>query len=126
MAKVSNQLPPSTSVKVAEKKKKKEKKQGEESTKGQQDDVVQNTHTRASDAVEGPEKPKDKKKKRKLKKINSTSTGTAPEVSTPEPPLNEPQGANNDTHQNPPQEKVSGHNNESSNSCLQPPSVKVF
>jgi hypothetical protein len=114
-------------VKVAEKKKKKEQKQGEESTEEQQDDVVQNTHAKASDAVEEPEKPKDKKKKKKkLKKINSASTGTVPEVSTPEPPFKGSQSANNDQPRNPPQEKISGHNNESSNSCLQPPSIKVF
>jgi hypothetical protein len=115
-------------VKVAEKKKKKEQKQGEESTEEQQDDVVQNTHAKASDAVEEPEKPKDKKKKKKkkLKKINSASTGTVPEVSTQEPPFKGSQSANNDQPQNPPQEKISGHNNESSNSCLQPPSIKVF
>jgi hypothetical protein len=110
-------------VKVAEKKKKKEQKQGEESTEEQQDDVVQNTHAKASDAVEEPEKLKDKKKK---KKINSASTGTVPEVSTQEPPFKGSQSANNDQPQNPPQEKISGHNNESSNSCLQPPSIKVF
>jgi hypothetical protein len=116
-------------VKIAEKKKKKEQKQGEESTEEQQDDVVQNTHAKASDAVEEPEKPKDKKKKKKkkkLKKINSASTGTVPEVSTQEPPFKGSQSANNDQPQNPPQEKISGHNNESSNSCLQPPSIKVF
>jgi hypothetical protein len=114
-------------VKVAEKKKKKEQKQGEESTEEQQDDVVQNTHAKASDAVEEPEKPKDKKKKKKkLKKINSASTVTVPEVSTPEPPFKGSQSANNDQPQHPPQEKISGHNNESSNSCLQPPSIKVF
>jgi hypothetical protein len=115
-------------VKVAEKKKKKEQKQGEESTEEQQDDVVQNTHAKASDAVEEPEKPKDKKKKKKkkLKKINSASTGTVPEVSTQEPRFKGSQSANNDQPQNPPQEKISGHNNESSNSCLQPPSIKVF
>jgi hypothetical protein len=115
-------------VKVAEKKKKKEQKQGEESTEEQQDDAVRNTHAKASDAVEEPEKPKDKKKKKKkkLKKINSASTGTVPEVSTPEPPFKGSQSANNDQPQNPPQEKISGHNNESSNSCLQPPSIKVF
>jgi erythromycin esterase-like protein len=113
-------------VKVTEKKKKKEKKQNEENPKEQKDDAAQNTFVGASDAVEGPEKPKDKKKKKKLKKVHSTSTSTAPEVSIPEKQLDNLQGTDQDKPKNSPQEKISEHNNESSNSCLQPPPVKVL
>jgi hypothetical protein len=111
-------------VKVTEKKKKKEKKQNEEDPKEQKDDAAQNTLVGASDAVEGPEKPKDKKKK--LKKVHSTSTSTAPEISIPEKQPDNLQGTTKDKPQNLPQEKTSEHNNESSNSCLQPPPVKVL
>ncbi|KAK2444270.1 hypothetical protein QL285_015310 [Trifolium repens] len=96
IANVSSQLKTSASVEVTEKKKKKEKNQNEDGPKEQHDNA-QNPLAEASDAVEGPEKPKDKKKKKKLKKVQITSTST----------------------------KVSEHNNESSNSCLQPPPVKV-
>jgi hypothetical protein len=125
IAKVSRQIDPSASVKVIEKKKK-EKKQNEEDPKEQEDNAARNAPVGASDAVEGPEKPKDKKKKKKLKKMHSISTTNVSEVSMLEEQLDSPQGANNDKPQDPPQEKVFEHNNESSNSCLQPPPVKVL
>jgi hypothetical protein len=126
IAKVSSQLKPSTYVKVTEKKKKKEKRQSEEDTKEQQDDTTQDTPVGASDAVEEPERPKDKKKKKKLKKVNSTSTTNVSAVSIPEKQLDDPPETRKSEPQNPLQEKTSELNNESSNSCLQPPPVKVL
>jgi hypothetical protein len=113
-------------VKDTEKKKKKEKKQSEENQQEHQNNDAQNTLTEASDAVEKLETPKDKRKKKKLKKAHSTSTTTIPEVSIFNEQLGNPQGVNNDEPQGPPQEKLSEHNNESSNSCLRPSLIKVF
>jgi hypothetical protein len=78
----------------------------------------------ASDVVEDPEKSKDKKKKKKLRKAHSKSTTTISDNSIPGRQPGEPQGANNIT-QDPLQEKIPEQHNESSNSCLQPPPVKV-
>jgi hypothetical protein len=61
-----------------------------------------------------------------LKNAHSTSAATIPEASTLNEPLGNPKDAINDVPQDPPQEKISDQNNESSNSCLQPPSIKVF
>jgi hypothetical protein len=84
--------------------------------------------------VDQPKDKKKKKKKKKLKKTHSWSTSTAPESSIPkEQPGDtqgandtELQGANNNIIQDILQNKVPDHNNESSNSCLQPPPIKVF
>jgi hypothetical protein len=111
-------------VKATEKKKekKKGKKHSEEETMEQKENATQDTPVGAPDA----EKLKDKKKKKKLRKAHSTSTTTVPEVSTFDQQLGNPQGANNDKLQGPPQEKIFEQHNESSNSCLQPPPVKVL
>jgi hypothetical protein len=123
IAKVSSQINPTPSARVKEKKeeKQKEKKTSRNEPTEQKDNVTQDT------PVEAPsvEKPKDKKKKKRLKKAHSTSTSTAPEGSMFNEQPGGPQGANNTEPQGPPQEKLSGHNNESSNSCLQPLPVKV-
>jgi hypothetical protein len=74
--------------------------------------------------VEDPEKSKDRKKKKKSRKAHSSSTNTIPDNSIPVKQPGEPQGANNTT-QDPLQEKAPEQHNESSNSCLQPPPVKV-
>jgi hypothetical protein len=125
IAKISSQINPTTSAKVTKKKKekKKEKKTSHNEPAEQKDKATQDI------PVEAPsvEKPKDKKKQKKLKKAHSTSTTIVPEVSLlNEQPGGNPQGTNNDEPQGPSQEKISEHNNESSNSCLQPPPIKVF
>jgi hypothetical protein len=74
--------------------------------------------------VEDSEKSKDKKKKEKLRKAHSKSTTTISDNSIPERQPGELQGVNNPT-QDPLQEKIHEQHNESSNSCLQPPPVKV-
>jgi hypothetical protein len=71
------------------------------------------------------EKPRDKKKK-KLKRASSASTTTIPEISTLNEQLGRPQDAINEKPQDPPQHQNSNPNNESSNSCLQPPPIKVI
>jgi hypothetical protein len=123
IAKVSSQINPSTSMKVAEKKKekKKDKRASQEEPSEQKDNSTQATPIE----VLNVEKPKDKKKKKKLKKANSASTTTNPEAPVLNEQLGNPQDANTDKLQDPLQEKISEQNNESSNSCLQPPPVKV-
>jgi hypothetical protein len=123
IAKVSSQINPSTSMKVAEKKKekKKDKRTSQEEPSEQKDNSTQATPVE----VLNVEKPKDKKKKKKLKKANSASTTTILDAPVLDEQLGNPQGANIDKLQDPPKEKISEQNNESSNSCLRPPSVKV-
>jgi hypothetical protein len=106
------------------KKKKKEKKLSGEGDREPQNDAVQITLTDAPDIVEGSAKSKDKKKKKKLRKAYSSSTTTIPGESISEKPPGESQTAVNTT-QNPPSDKVLEQHNESSNSCMQPPTVKV-
>jgi hypothetical protein len=105
-------------VKVTEKK---EKKTSQDKPTEQKDNATQDTPVE----VPSVEKPKDKKKKKKLKKAYSASTTTNPEAPVLNEQLGNPQDANTDKLQDPPQEKISEQNNESSNSCLQPPPVKV-
>jgi aconitase A len=125
VAKVSSQINPSSSVKITEKKKekKKEKKTSQEEPSDQRDNSTQDTPVEMFNA----EKPRDKKKKKKkLKKTYSASTTTIPEVSTLNEQLGRPQDAINEKPQDPPQHQNSNPNNESSNSCLQPPPIKVI
>jgi hypothetical protein len=108
-------------VKISEKKKEKKIHRDEP--------VEQEGHTTQDNPVEisDVEKLKErKKKKKKSKKIRSISTTTIPDDSTSGKQPDPPQGANHETNKGPSQEKISGPNNESSNSCLQPPSIKVF
>jgi hypothetical protein len=131
-AKVSSQVNPTASAKDTEKKKekKKDKKHIREEPKEHKENVTRDTPVE----VLNVDQPKDKKKKKKLKKTHSSSTSTAPDTSMPkEQPGSiqgtnntELQGANNNIVQDVPQGKTPDHNNESSNSCLQPPPVKVF
>jgi hypothetical protein len=111
-------------VKVTEKKKekKKEKRTNQEEPAEQQDNTTQDIPIETHNA----EKPKDNKKKKKLKKAYSTSTTIVPEVSSLNEQLGNPKGANTDKLQGPPQEKISEQHNDSSNSCLQPPPIKVL
>jgi hypothetical protein len=107
-------------VKATEKKKK--KKTSQDKPTKQKDGATQDTPVEVPNA----EKPKDKKKKKKLKKACSASTTTIPEAPVLNEQLGNPHDANTDKLQDPPQEKTSEQNNESSNSCLQTPPVKVL
>jgi hypothetical protein len=131
IAKISSQVNPTTSVKGPEKKKekKKDKQSVQDAATEHKDDVSQDTSVEV--LIVNP--PKDKKKKKKLKKNHSSTISTTPEVSTlKEHPGNaqgindtESQGANKGITQNEVQDKIFDHNNESSNSCFQPPPVMV-
>jgi hypothetical protein len=107
-------------VKISEKKKEKRMHRDEP--------VEQKGHTTQDNPVEivDVEKPRERKKKKKSKKTHSNSTATLPDDSTSGKQPDPPQGANHEATKDPSQEKTSGPNNESSNSCLQPPSIKVF
>jgi hypothetical protein len=124
IAKVSSQVKPTISTKEAEKKreKKKEKKHSREESTEQNDNVTQDIPVEVSNAEELTER----RKKKKSKKAHSSSTTTIPDDSTSGKQLDPPQDAIHETNKSPSQEKASGPNNESSNSCLQPPTIKVF
>jgi hypothetical protein len=124
IAKVSGRTKPTVPTKDAEKKKekKKDKRQSHEESTSPTDNITQNPPEGASNV----EKLKERKKKKKSKKVYSSSNTTIPDDSTSGKQTDPPQGAIHETNKNPSQEKVSGPNNESSNSCLQPPSNKVF
>jgi hypothetical protein len=125
IAKVSNQIASPSSVKDQdEKKRKKEKKPSEGDNKEPQNDAAPGTLVGASDIVEESSKSKDKRKKKKLRKAHSSSNSTVPDESISGKQPGELQGAVN-TVQNPPQDKTFEQQNESSNSCMQPPPVKV-
>jgi hypothetical protein len=125
IAKVSNQISSPPSVKDQDKKKrKKEKKPSGEDNKEPHNDAAPNTSVGAPDIVEGPATSRDNKKKKKLMKAHSNSTTTAPDDSISGKPPGESQDAINTT-QNPPLDKIFEQHNESSNSCMQPPPVKV-
>jgi hypothetical protein len=131
IAKVSSQVNPTTSVKGPEKKKEKKKdKQGVQDTSTEhKDNVSQDPSVEV--LIVNP--TKDKKKKKKSKKTHSSTTSTAPEISIFKEQLGnaqgvndtEPQGANKGIAQDVLQGKIFDHNNESSNSCFQPPPVMV-
>jgi hypothetical protein len=124
IAKVSGRAKPTIPTKDAEKKKekKKDKRHNHEESTSQKDNITQNPPEGASNV----EKLKERKKKKKSKKVHSSSNTTIPYDSTSGKQTDPPQGVIHETNKNPSQEKVSGPNNESSNSCLQPPSNKVF
>jgi hypothetical protein len=124
IAKVSGHPNPSVSIEIIDKKRerKKEKKTNQEAPSGQPDQTTQDTPIEVGEA----EKPRDKKKKKKLKRTSSTSAATQPEASTFDNPIGHPDNKVHDQPQDPPQGNNSEPNNESSNSCVQPPPVKVF
>jgi hypothetical protein len=105
--------------------KKKDKQSAQDITTGQKDDD-------ASVEILLVTSTKDKKKK-KSKKTHSSTTWTAPEISILKEQLGnaqgvndtEPQGVNKGIAQDVLQGKIFDHNNESSNSCFQPPPVMV-
>jgi hypothetical protein len=107
-------------VKVTEKKK--EKKTSQDKPTEQKDNATQETPVETPNA----EKPKDKKKKKKSKRAISTSTHLTSDASISEKQPDNPPVIGNPAPQNLPLEKTSEQNNESSNSCLQPPPIKVF
>jgi hypothetical protein len=129
IAKVSSQANPTTSVKGSEQKK--EKKKNKQSARDvateHKDDVCQDASVEI--LIVSPTKGK----KKKSKKTHSSTISTAPEISILEKQPgntqgvndNEPQGINKGTTQNILRNLIFEHNNESSNSCLQPPPVKV-
>jgi hypothetical protein len=129
IAKVSSQANPTTSAKGPGKDKKKDKQSAQDTATEPKDDVSQNPYVEV--LIVDP--MKDKKKKKKSKKTHSSTTSTAPEVSTlkKQPGStqdvndDEPQGANKGTTQTILQDQTFEHNNESSNSCFQPPPVMV-
>jgi hypothetical protein len=131
IAKVSSQVNPTTSVKGPEykKEKKKDKQSAQDVATKHKDDINQGP----SVEILTIDPSKDKKKKKKSKKIHSSTTSTTPEISTHQEQIGsahvisdtEPQGTNKGTTQNVLQNKTLDHNNESSNSCLQPPPVMV-
>jgi hypothetical protein len=110
------------------KEKKKDKQSVQDTATEHKDDVSQD----ASVEILIVNPTKDKKKK-KSKKTHSSTTSTAPEILIPKEQLgsahgvndNEPQGANKGITQNILQDQIFEHTNESSNSCFQPPLVKV-
>jgi hypothetical protein len=110
---------PSAPVKTSEKKK--GKKTHLDEPMGQEGHTTQGNPVEISDV----EKQKERKKK-KSKTTHSSSTTTIPDDSTSGKQPDPPQGANHETTKGPSQEKISGPNNEISNSCLQPPSIKVI
>jgi hypothetical protein len=122
IAKVSGRAKPTTSAKDTERKKekKKDKKRSHEESTSQKDNVIQDPLEGASNV----EELKESKKKKKSKKVPSSSTTAVPNDSTSGKQI-DPQGAIYETTKNPSQDKISGPNNESSNSCLQPPPNKV-
>jgi hypothetical protein len=105
--------------------KKKDKQSAQDITTGQKDDD-------ASVEILLATSTKDKKKK-KSKKTHSSTTSTAPEISTLEKipsdiqgiAANEPQDSNRGNVQDFLQGHILEHQNESSNSCFQPPPVMV-
>jgi hypothetical protein len=111
------------------KEKKKDKQSVQDTATEHKDDVSQD----ASVEVLIVNPTKDKKKKKKSKKTHSSTTSTAPEISILKEQLgsaqgvndNEPQGTNKGITQNILQDQIFEHTNESSNSCFQPPLVKV-
>jgi hypothetical protein len=131
IAKVSSQANPTTSAKGPEHKKdkKKDKQSAQDVATKHKDDINQGP----SVEILAIDPSKDKKKKKKSKKIHSSTTSTTPEISTHQEQIGsahvisdtEPQGTNKGTTQNVLQNKTLDHNNESSNSCLQPPPVMV-
>ncbi|WJX29287.1 hypothetical protein P8452_17944 [Trifolium repens] len=122
IAKVSGRAKPTTSAKDTERKKekKKDKKRSHEESTSQKDNVTQDPPEGASNV----EELKESKKKKKSKKVPSNSTTAVPNDSTSGKQI-DPQGAIYETTKNPSQDKISGPNNESSNSCLQPPPNKM-
>jgi hypothetical protein len=130
IAKVSSQANPTTSVKGSEQKK--EKKKGKQSARDAATEHKDIVSQGASVEILIVNPTKDKKKK-KLKKTHSSTTSTAPETSILEEQPgnaqgvndNEPQGINKGTTQNILRNHPLEHNNESSNSCFQPPPIMV-
>jgi hypothetical protein len=115
---------PTISTKDAEKKKakKKEKKHNRKESTEQNDNVTQDIPVDVSNA----EELKERKKKKKSRKAHSSSTTTIPDDSTSGKQLDPPQDVIHEADKSPSKENASGPNNESSNSCLQPPSNKVL
>jgi hypothetical protein len=124
IAKVSSRTKLTVPTKDAEKKKekKKDKKQRHEESTSPTDNITQNPPEGTSNV----EELKERKKKKKSKKTHSSSNTTVLGDLNSGKPTDLPQGATHEANKNPSQEKTSGPNNESSNSCLQPTSTKVF
>jgi hypothetical protein len=124
IAKVSSRTKSTVPTEDVEKKKekKKDKRQSHEESTSPTDNIPQNPPEGTSNV----EERKEKKKKKKSKKTHSSSNTTVLGDSNSGKPTDLPQGATHEANKNPSQEKTSGPNNESSNSCLQPTSTKVF